>query len=61
MIGYRKLILGCAFLLVSGFLTWRGIENGTDLLSLSTPIGAMAGGLFGVVWGNVRDKKADSK
>ena len=55
MIGYRKLIMGVAFMLCSTFLVWQGIRSGVDLLQLSTPIGAMAGGLFGVVWGNVKE------
>lgn len=59
MVGYRKLILGVTFILGSTFLIWQGIRAGVDLLQLSTPIGAMAGGVFGVVWGNVRENKKE--
>lgn len=57
MIGYRKIILGVVFLLCATFLGWRGMEGGTPMMDLATVIGAMAGGTFGVVWGNVRAKE----
>ena len=61
MIGYRKVILGVIFLLCSSFLIWQGIRSGTDLVGLATVIGAMAGGVLGVMWGNAQEHKSGIK
>lgn len=59
MKNYRKLILGIAFLACSTFIAWAGIIQSSDLVGLATIIGAMAGGTFGLVWGNVKEHQAD--
>jgi len=53
----RKFWLGIVFMLVSGFITYASLTGAhdPDLVGIATVIGAMAGGVFGVVWGNVRE------
>jgi len=60
MNGNRKTILGTSFLACCTFIAYAAL-TGThepDLIGLSTFIGAMAGGMFGVVWGNVKEHQA---
>jgi hypothetical protein len=57
----RKFWLGIGFMCVGGVLGWKGIDTGSDLVGLSTIIGAIAGGLFGVVWGNAQEHRANGK
>jgi len=54
----RKFWLGMAFLAVSGFIVFVGIRSGSDLLALSTVIGAQAAGVLAIVWGNREEWKA---
>ena len=61
MKNYRKLILGLAFLGCTTFISSAGINQGTDLVGLATVIGAIAGGVFGLVWGNVKEHAANGK
>jgi len=61
MKNHRKTILGIAFLLVTGFLSYQGIVNKSDLLGLSTVIGAISAGVFGLVWGNVQEHREEKK
>lgn len=56
----RKLILGCLYVLVCGFLGYVGIEQGSDLLALATVFGAIAVGVGTIVWGNVKEHEAKS-
>ena len=55
MKNYRKLILGLAFTVASTWITLAGITQGSDLVGLATVIGAIAGGVFGVVYGNIKE------
>ena len=59
MKNYRKLILGLAFLACSTFVSYAGINQGSDLVGLATIIGAIAGGVFGLVWGNVKEHQSN--
>ena len=61
MVDYRKLILGVVYMLSSTFLVWQGIRAGVDMMQLSTPIGAMGVGMFGVIWGNVKEHESIDK
>jgi uncharacterized membrane protein YjjB (DUF3815 family) len=54
----RKLILGLAFLGCATFIVYAGIQEKSDLVGLATVIGALAGGTFGIVWGNTQEWKA---
>ena len=58
MKNYRKLTLGLAFLACATFIVYVGIGAGSDLLGLSTVIGAIAAGVFGLIWGNVQEHAA---
>ena len=53
--GKRKLILGLAFLCCSTFLVHTAIQEGAALTGVATTLGAMSAGVFGLVWGNVKD------
>ncbi len=57
----RKLILGLAFLACSTFICYAGIKQGSDLVGLATVLGALAGGTFGIVWGNVKEHESKPK
>jgi hypothetical protein len=57
----RKFWLGVIFMVCSTFITHSGIGQGTDLVGLATVIGALAGGLFGIVWGNVKEHQANGR
>jgi len=59
----RKFWLGFMFMVVSGFITWASLTGNhePDLVGLATVIGAIAGGVFGVVWGNVKEHQASNK
>lgn len=57
MVGYRKLTLGLIFIFCCTFLIWQGIRANADLVGLSTVLGAMAAGVFGVIWGNVKEDR----
>jgi uncharacterized membrane protein YjjB (DUF3815 family) len=57
----RKFWLGMAFLAVSGYLVYVGIKQGSDLLALSTVIGAQAAGVLAIVWGNVKEHQNGHK
>lgn len=57
MIGFRKIILGIIFLTYSALLSYAGIRNGTDLLSIAGVISSMAIGVGVVVWGNVQSNR----
>jgi hypothetical protein len=59
----RKFWLGFVFMLVSGFVTFASL-TGThepDLIGIATVIGAIAGGLFGVIYGNIKEHQANGK
>jgi len=60
LLGNRKLILGCFFIAASALIAYCGIRSGSDLVGLATMIGAMAGGTFGVVWGNLKEHQANN-
>lgn len=53
----RKLILGLAFLAISGWLVTLGIYEKASLVGLTSTITAMAAGTFGLVWGNIQEHK----
>ena len=57
----RKFWLGIAFLAVSTFIAYAGITNGSDLVGLATVMGAQAGGVLAIVWGNAQEHKAKSQ
>lgn len=59
----RKFWLGVIFMAVSGFITFASLngQHPPDLVGLATVIGAIAGGVLGVVWGNVREHDAKAK
>lgn len=57
----RKFWLGMAFLACSTFIVFAGIKQGTDLVGLATVIGAQAGGILAVVWGNVKEHASNGK
>ena len=59
VVGYRKLVLGVAYICASTFLAYAAIKHGTDLVGVATVIGAMGAGVFGVVWGNLQSKKVE--
>jgi len=61
MQGLRKLIIGVTFIVSSTFLLWSGIRSGADLVGLSTSLAAMSGGVFGIVWGNVKEHQNANK
>jgi len=61
MVGYRKLVLGITYLIITAGLTFAGIRAGTDLVSLSSTIAIIGGGLFGVIYGNVKEHQANNK
>ena len=54
----RKFWLGMGFMAVGAVLGWKGIDTGSDLVGLSTIIGAIAGGLFGVIYGNIKEHQS---
>jgi len=56
--GSRKVIIGIAFIAGSTFIAYAGIRNGSDLVGIATVIGALAGGTFGIIWGNAQEHKA---
>jgi len=60
MRGYRKLILGSVFILCSSILAFAAIRSGTDLVGLSTVIGAMAAGVGVVVYGNIKENNGSN-
>lgn len=60
MKGYRKLILGIVFLLCVTFLSYVGITRQSDLLGLSTVIGAISAGVFGIVYGNIKEHQVEN-
>ena len=57
MKGLRKVIIGLMFIGCSTFLVSTGIKSGSDLIGLSTVIGAMAAGVFGIIYGNIQENK----
>ena len=61
MQGYRKVILGLAFIGGATFLAWTGIRAGTDLVGLSTVVLTMSTGLGVVVYGNVKEHQANGR
>lgn len=58
MKGLRKVIIGLAFIAGATFISYAGIKNGSDLVGLATVIGALAGGVFGIIWGNAKEHEA---
>jgi len=60
MKGARKVIIGIAFIGGATFIAWAGIRSGSDLIGLATVIGAIAGGVFGIVWGNAKEHQANA-
>jgi len=60
MKGLRKVIIGLAFIAGATFIIYTGIKTGSDLLGLSTVIGALAGGVFGIIYGNIAEHKAEA-
>jgi multisubunit Na+/H+ antiporter MnhB subunit len=47
-------------MIVSGFITWAALNGAhdPDLVGIATVIGAIAAGLFGIVWGNVKEHQS---
>lgn len=60
MKGARKLLLGIVFIVSGSFIGYMGIKNGSDLLGVATIIGAIAGGVLSIVWGNKEEHKAQA-
>lgn len=60
MKGSRKLIIAVVFLTCGTFIGWSGIRAGSDLVGIATIIGAIAGGVLTIVWGNSQEHKADA-
>jgi hypothetical protein len=58
MVGYRKLILGLAYIGCSTFLIHAAIQAGSDLVGIGTAVAALGGGTFGVIWGNIKAKES---
>lgn len=58
MKGLRKVIIGLAFIGCSTFLCYAGIKEKSELLGLATVIGAIAGGVLAIVYGNVKENQA---
>lgn len=57
--GGRKSVLGFVFLGCSTFLVALEAQKVTaDYVGMSTVVGAIAAGVFGLVWGNVQEHKA---
>mgnify|MGYP001579326869 CR=1 FL=1 len=56
----RKFWLGAIFIAASTFIITTALngQHPPDLIGLATVIGAIAGGLFGIVWGNVKEHQA---
>jgi hypothetical protein len=60
MKGYRKLILGFAFLITSSFLTYVNMTRpNPDLMGLSTVIGAQAAGILAIIYGNIKEHQIE--
>lgn len=59
-LGGRKNVLGYIFLLCTTFLVNAMIISGkdSDYVGIATVIAAMAAGLGGVVWGNVKEHQS---
>jgi len=60
MKGLRKVIIGIAFIAGGTFVAYAGIRNGSDLVGIATVIGALAGGTFGIIWGNAQEHKSQT-
>ena len=58
MQGYRKLILGVVYLIVSGGLAAYALKTGADLFGLSTFVASMTSGVFVFVRGNIKEHEA---
>lgn len=60
--GGRKSVLGFAFLGCSTFLVALEAQKATaDYVGMSTVVGAIAAGVFGLVWGNVQEHKTQQQ
>ena len=59
MKGLRKVIIGLAFIGAGAFIAYAGIKEHSELLGLGTVIGALAGGVFGIIYGNIKENQAD--
>lgn len=59
-IGGRKNTLGYLFLFCSTFLCYAAMKLPApiDWIGLATVIGAIATGVFGLVWGNVKEHQS---
>jgi len=55
--GYRKLILGLLFLVLTYLLAVRAMNSGADLLGTASIIAAMAAGVLTIVQGNVQEHR----
>ena len=51
----QKINSGNIFYCLLQPLIYAGIREGADLVGLSTVVAALAGGTFGVVWGNIKE------
>lgn len=62
-LGGRKNVLGYIFLLCTTFIINAMINshNVPDYVGMATVIAAMAAGLTGVVWGNVKEHESADK
>lgn len=60
MKGLRKVILGFAFIGAATFISYTGIKEHSELLGLSTIIGAIAAGVAALVYGNVKENQANA-
>lgn len=58
MKGFRKVIIGLAFICASTFLINAGIKEKSELLGLASVIGALAAGTFGIIYGNMQEHKS---
>lgn len=57
MKGLRKVIIGLAFIAAGTFICFTGIKEKSELLGLASVLGALAAGVFGIIYGNVQEHK----
>ena len=61
MKGFRKLVLGIAYLASVTFVAITALSQPvTDYVGVASIIGAIGGGLFGVIYGNVKEHQAEN-
>lgn len=60
MKGSRKVIIGLVFIAAVTFVAYTGIKEKSELLGLASVIGAVSAGVFGIIYGNIQEHKAEA-